>query len=56
MNEDGCTKDERTRLYPKISWRGNIWIAEVHTENIDVACYGSTRQEVIDLWNKRGDV
>jgi hypothetical protein len=57
VNKDGCLAEERTGLFPKFSTMAvgtsSKWMLSVKANGFLIAVYGSTRQEVINLWNQR---
>ena len=58
VNEDGCLAEERTGLFPVVENRfHNLWAVTVSIDdfvkNVQVTCYGDTKQQAIDAWNRR---
>ena len=58
LNEDGCLAEERTGLFPVVENHfHNLWIVTLITNDfpkiIQVSCYGATKQQAIDAWNRR---
>ena len=53
VNEDGCLAEERTGKFPTISFSCDEWCIEYNEDYISVACFGVTKQEAIDAWNRR---
>lgn len=63
VNEDGCLAEERTGLFPEVARKFDleffdwVWQAYVHViENdikITVSVVATTREGVIDAWNRR---
>ena len=53
VNEDGCLAEERTGIFPNISFTCDEWCVEYNEDYISVACFGVTKQQAIDAWNRR---
>ena len=53
LNDDGCLAEERTGKFPNISFSCDEWCIEYNEDYISVACFGVTKQEAIDAWNRR---
>ena len=54
VNEEGCLAEERTGLFPRVAYvEKDTWVAEFHNSSIDFSCYGKTKQQAIDVWNRR---
>ncbi len=53
VNEDGVLAEERTGLFPNISFTCDEWCVECTEDYISVACFGVTKQQAIDAWNRR---
>ena len=59
LNEEGCLPGERTGLYPRIEEAKDDvqvfkWSCIVSSDNVYIRAYGSTKQQAIDAWNRRG--